>query len=296
MRIGIIIAASRFLPYHSVFQVVKEQIEMIHAAGHVPVLIAPRNLEWNGAPEYAAIRPILPLYKPVKYLRRADLSPEHLRTAQDTASILIQHCAGLDMVFTHDIIYLDRLLPLAQGLRLAIQELPDRPRLWLHWIHSIPGEPRDFWTLPPRSLLVHPNEAHRMLCADRFGVRSEDVLCVPHARDPRSCLFRTDLVLWMADALDLLQADFVQTYPVSTGRMQGKGLHQIIGVFSALHDLGHSIRLIVANSPSDSSDTKRVESFMKYALQSGLPEGSLVFSSALNPPPAVVREEESCLS
>src|ERR1700720_226819 len=281
MKVGILAGISRMLHSHSVAQVVREQILMVHEAAHHPVLLAPADLQWFEAPPWLAIRAVLPPFERVKYTRLRDLSEEHGAVAVRAARALRASCGDLDAVFAHDILYNGNNLPLAEGLRLAIGDLPETPRAWLHWIHSVPGERRDFWTLPPRSRLVSPTEANRELCAERFATAAENVFRIPHARDPRSFLLATDLARKIVTEHRVLEAELVQTYPMELDRAMAKGLHQVIAVFAALKALGRSVRLLVADSGrAGPAYERRVRGYREYAEHLGLGEGALGFTSS----------------
>src|SRR5919198_1178773 len=166
MRIGILTSFSSMPDFYSLTSVVRTQLKMIHAAGHEPVLITQEHFAWPECPSWVTIRPVIPTHNQIDYMSVKDLTPEHREFVARTAPLLVIAVQDLDAVLTHDLIFTGWNMPIG----LAVQQAAHVCGPWLHWIHSVPGGHRDYWVLPPNSVLVYPNETDRVRCAENYRV------------------------------------------------------------------------------------------------------------------------------
>jgi len=295
MRIGILTAFSGMVEHYSLTRVVLDQLRMIKRAGHHPVLITLSDFKASDLPDYVEVVAVVPRFIKIDYKSMMDLSQEHAELVPSIQSGLREVVKDLDAVLTHDIIFTGWNLP----INLAVQQVAGEFEIpWFHWVHSVPGgERRDFWTLPPNSKLIYPNYTDRRRCGEHFGVFESDVLVVPHCLDARDFLLMTDAARFLVNECDLLEADFVQTMPIPTDRMESKGVDQVIPIFGKLKKLGHKVRLIVVNADcgNDAARNKVDNSRIACRLV-GLDDDDVVFTSrelkhyALGVPNAVVRD------
>lgn len=278
MKIGLLTSFSAMIEHYSLTGVVLDQARMIHNAGHTPVLFTLPDFKWSDAPEWLEIRSVLPYFKAVDYSSIKDVSREHIDYADLTADILSRNICDLSAVFTHDIMFTGWNLPIG----MAVRKVAERgENFFLHWVHSVPGGgKRDFWALPPNGKLVFPNSSDRIRCAEHFGASINDVLSIPHSVDPRNFLMQTEYAKALVTDFDVLAADFVQTLPVPTDRMEHKGIAQVILVLSRLKELGRSVKLIVCNSWCTTPALRsKVNIFRRMAAEAGLNDREVIFTS-----------------
>jgi len=166
--------------------------------------------------------------------------------------------------------------------------IPFTPTKWLHWIHSVPnlGAGKEYpyntqHTLPVNSKLVYLNNVDIVRAAEAYGLWPKDVRVVHNALDPRGFNNTHPLVTQLIDKYDLLSADFMQTYPVSTTRMMGgKGMGVLIKVFAALKNEGKKVKLVVCNAHANADTEKEtIKKVQDYALELGLTTQEVIYTS-----------------
>lgn len=265
------------IEHYSLTRVVLDQLRMIKRAGHAPVLIVMSDFKGR-VPEYVDVRPAIPTFTKVDYKSMMDMNEDHLALLPTIKDALRGAVNDLDAILTHDIIFTGWNLP----LNLAVCGIAGEAKTpWFHWVHSVPGgERRDYWILPANSQLVYPNNTDRRRCAENFGVFESDVLVVPHVLDARNFLLSTDSARFLANQFDLLDADFVQTMPIPTDRMESKGVSQVIPIFGKLKKMGRKVRLIVVNCWCTNDTMKRkVEDARIQCRLAGLDDEEVIFTS-----------------
>ncbi len=276
MRIGILTAFSGMVEHYSLTRVVLDQLQMIKRAKHEPVLIVLSDFQGQ-TPDHVEVRRAIPTHVKVDYKSLADLNEDHSALLPTIQHGLREAVKDLDAVLTHDIIFTGWNLPinLAMGVVAAEGRIP-----WFHWIHSVPGGKRDYWTLPANSKLVYPNYTDRRRCAESFGIFESDVVVVPHALDASDFLLSTDEARNLVNDFDLLDADFVQTFPVPTDRFESKGFSQIVPIFGKLKRMGKKVRLVVANCwCTNEAMRRKIDDARILCRLSGLDDEDVVFTS-----------------
>lgn len=277
MRIGVVTAFSQMIEHYSLSGIVLDHLEMIHRAGHVPVLVTLSDFQWAEMPSYVEHRPIFPTFHKIDYQSAKDISPEHEAIAEQTKTAILEQLQDVSAFLTHDVMFTGWNAPLALAVHAASRTI-QAP--WLHWVHSVPGPRKDWWILPANSKLVYPNHTDRVRCAEAFGTWSEKVLVIPHAKDPRRYLFRTEVADRIASEYNLMEADIIQTIPLSIDRVDHKGLDQIIEIFAALKKMGLSVRLVVCNAWCNvDKHRQKVAQIQAAASKLGLTERELIFTS-----------------
>ncbi len=283
------------LEHYSLTRVVLDQLHMIKRGGHHPVLIVLDNFKCNDLPQWVEVRATIPTHVKKDYKAIGDLSQEHLALVPKIVSALRETIKDLDSVLTHDIIFTGWNLV----INLAVQEVAKGgTRMFLHWVHSVPGgERRDFWKLPAASKLVYPNQTDRRRCAEHFGLFEDDVVVIPHALDARDFLVSTAAARYVINECKLMEADFIQTFPIPMDRAESKGLDQVIEIFGKLKKLGYSVRLVVCNSwTTNKALQDKVDDYRIKCRLAGLGDDDVSFTSRelkhleVGVPNAVVRD------
>ena len=139
----------------------------------------------------------------------------------------------------------------------------------------------------PNSKIVYLNNTDSVLVAERYGGFLNDVRVVHNPTDVRTFFNLDPLVSKMIDTFDLLSADIVQVYPLSTPRMvDGKQIDKVIKIFGKLKSQGKSVRLIVPNAHANAQREKNlIKEMQKLALDKGLDiTKEVIFTSMIEPP------------
>lgn len=131
------------------------------------------------------------------------------------------------------------------------------------------------------------NYTDALRAAEMYGVWPKDVRTVFNPMDPRS-LFDVEPEVWqLTDQYDILSAEFVCVYPLSSTRMGqgGKQLHKVIEIMANIKRLGRSVRLIVPNAHANAAREKQtIEDMYLIAQAFGLERRELVFTSLFDIP------------
>jgi|WetSurMetagenome_2_1015567.scaffolds.fasta_scaffold89060_2 glycosyltransferase involved in cell wall biosynthesis len=279
MRIAVVTAFSSFIEHYSLTGIVQDQLEMIHRAGHIPVLVTLSDFQRNdsGLPDYVEHRPVLPTFQKIDYRSVTEITPDHGAISIQSFAAITEELSDVDAFLTHDLMFTGWNLPVALAIQGAAKAMTAP---WLHWVHSVPSGRRDWWGLSENSKMVYPNHTDRVRCAEAFGTWSENVLVIPHSKDPRRYLFRTELADRIATDYHLMEADFIQTIPVSIDRVEHKGLDQIMDIFAAIKRLGNSVRLIVCNAWCNTPEHRETVSLIQErGSKLGLTDRDLIFTS-----------------
>ncbi|MBI4962512.1 MAG: glycosyltransferase family 4 protein [Desulfomonile tiedjei] len=289
MRIAILTNLRDLHDAYSLTSVVRHQVAMLCRYGHDVTVFASETFQdktININSRYQCpVEPIIPAYEEIEYARLQDLTEDHQRIASQTSQIVSQRLSDFDLAVTHDWLFTAWNLPLAESVRLSKDQT--RHVRFLHWIHSVPSEGFNWWGIKRygrNHKLIYPNRIDRVRVATMFGGDSRHVRTVPHATDLRLLFDFCDETWNVIDAYpSLMQAQFVQVYPVSGARLSQKGLSKLILLFKALKSKGFSVCLLIA----DSNATGRVprddlEPYKRMAERNGLSKREFGFTSDLN--------------
>lgn len=259
-RIGIFTTFYDFNPAYSLVSVVRDQLVAHVEHGYKPVLFVLESFKGE-VPEGVEVRKVVPQIILEPY--RGYGVPE--KVEEDVARVkkaLEEHAKDIDIMITHDVVFIDSYLPYNLALREAA--IPCR---YLHWIHSAPS-PRptlesnlhsNRYTLPPRSKLVYLNNDKALALAEMYGTYLKNVRVIYNSRDPRTFWGLDDVVQKVINKYDLFSADIISVYPLSTTRMMdGKQLGVAIEIHKALQSLGLKTRLIVPNAHANGQKEKEL--------------------------------------
>lgn len=282
MRIGILTSFTSMMDFYSLTSVVRTQLKMIKQAGHQPVMMAQEDFQWANAPEWCEVRRPIKSFTKKDYQSLKDVTPEHQALVPVIADGIWNAIQDLDAVLAHDLLFTGWHVPIGMAIHEVCKRKPELP--WFHWVHSVPGGNRDYWRVPEGSFMVYPNHTDRVRCAENFKTWPERVIVIPHCCDLRDFGVRTDLADRIITRFDLLSADLVQVYPVPTDRIEAKGIHDVIRLFSCFKRLGKTVRLVVPNAWCNVDKWKnKISQLQEFARQQGLSTREVIFTSTVYP-------------
>lgn len=292
-KIGIFTTFSNFKPEYSLCTVVKQQLEALVKHGYEPVLFVLNIFKEDEiVPEGVGVRRVIPQLVLEPY-HKNDLSNfETDVTKAQTA--LEEHMSDIDVCLTHDIIFINSYLPYNEALRRAQKTKLGHVK-WLHWMHSGPsirptmdGSPYDnLYTLPENSKLVYMNYTDAVRAAEMYGTWDTEVRTISNPMDIRILHDFHPLSRELIDRYDLLSADVIDVYPLSTTRMNdaGKQVSKVIWVMSEIKKLGKSIRIVICNAHANGDNEKKaIESVYQAATEMGIERRELIFTSLYDAP------------
>ncbi len=287
-RVGIFTTFSNFNPEYSLCTVVEQQLKALVKHGYEPVLFTLNIFKGDEkVPEGVELRKVIPQLILEPYSKN-DLSnfQADVQKAQEALEVNFE---DIDVCLTHDIIFINSYLPYNQALRNA-QETKLRDVKWLHWMHSGPsirptmdGSPYDnLYTLPKNSRLVYMNYTDAIRAAEMYGTWETEVRTISNPMDIRILHDFHPLTWELIDRHDLMSADVIDIYPLSTTRMGdgGKQLQKVIWVMAELKRLGKTIRIVVCNAHANGDGEKAaIEGMYQYAASKGIERRELIFTS-----------------
>jgi hypothetical protein len=212
-------------------------------------------------------------------------NPFHSQVAKRMCQVFEDNLAGIDFVFTHDIVFTGWNLPYYLGMQeYALKHRADDSVKWLHWVHSYPVQNYDWWhleNLGDAHRLIYPTEAGRQAVADAWGTHREMTRNIPHFKDIRKVhRFLPESWEYTQDNPQLLSADVLQVYPASVDRLESKRLKEMIYLFAGMKKLDVSVCLVVANQWATGRKQKEdVLEYKELALQEGLTLKEILFTS-----------------
>jgi hypothetical protein len=261
--IGIYTSLYDFNPGYSLCSVIRDQLVAHVKRGYKPVLFVLESFHDDEmVPEGVEVRKVVPQLILERY-RGFSIPDDMKEDVEKVINALKEYAMDIDIMITHDMVFIDTYLPYNIGLREA--PIPCR---FLHWIHSAPS-PRpkpdlennlhaSRYNMPPRSKLVYLNHDKVIALAEMYNTLPRDIRVVPNSRDPRTFWNLDPFVSNLIDKYDLLSADIISVYPVSSTRMVngGKQIDVVIKIHSALRKLGLKTKLIIPNAHANGQKEK----------------------------------------
>lgn len=236
-------------PGYSLTGIITDQYKMLCKYQHDVRLVVNERWKTDKNPDYE-------VFKGLKFMHLKDyyqdvLEEPHIADLPATIELMKEALTWpdgtmADFVLTHDLVFQGWFLPYLHAIRAVDPEFPQLK--WLHWIHSVPTGRRPYWKIIGKNhKLIYPNMTDALRCAEEFRGQLDDVRVIHHVKDPRVFGNFSDLTCRMVDRWDLLSADIMQTYPMSSDRFNAKGLQHVIKIFENFKNMGKSVRLVVAN-------------------------------------------------
>jgi len=291
MKVAVLSTLYNFDSSYSLTSVMESQLVSLLKYGYSPVFFVHDNFSDDAkVPKGVEIRKVVPRFNLIdysdgKYFNQEPLSG-YKEQVEKMYQMLKEHTKDIDVIFEHDLIFQGWFLPYCEAIHKFANESKIK---WFHWTHSVPNVmpantsfPHSLrFTLPKNSKIVYLNNYGLIRTAEAYRTFPKDVRIVYNPVDPRLYWNLHPLVRSIVERFDLLSADFIQIYPVSSTRMvDGKQLPMLIDIIAKLKSLGKSVRLVVANAHANDKREKQViQEMMSRAWDKGLTSGEIVFTS-----------------
>jgi len=252
--------------------VAEGQLRYLKDAGYDPIGIAQTDFKPQRVWKEVEVRhvPRMPHHNQIKFV------DDHDETVAAVQAALDEALDGVDVVFTHDMIYQPAELILNVAARRWARDHPDV--LWLNWVHSATRSA--VWSTPdprlrevqvhmPNSFTVYPNAWSVPLVARAFNCEVDQVAVVPHPTDFCSYLGFQDMTRQFVEDKGLLDYEFGMVYPVRLDR--GKQVEHVINACRGFWDVGRSAAVVVVDFHSTGGDKVVYRDWLKeYAAELGV--------------------------
>lgn len=287
MKIGILTTFADFSPEYSLTSVVMSQLKMLLKNGYSPVLFVLNIFKDNAlVPEGVEVRNIVPQLLLEPYgAGNADNLGVDVTKAQKAFE---ENMQDIDVMLCHDIIFINSYLPYNIALRNAIDTKLGKVK-WLHWMHSGPSFADlngSVWdnlrTLPKNSKLVYMNHTDVIRAAEMYHTWPSSVRVIFNPMDIRELYNFHPVTKELCDAYDLMSADIIGVYPLSSTRMtvMGKQLQKAIPIMGFLKKLGKKVKYVICNAHANGQREKQViEEMYQLGHKYGLERNELIFTS-----------------
>lgn len=235
MKIGIIALLQNLDPAYSIATVVKNQIDVIQAFGHQPVLITTADSSIKSHEVHGAeIRAVLPVWPFVDYAsdNLSEADKIHVEEAHNAIELAI---ADIDHVIEHDCILQGWFLPYGH----AINRLDNIG----HVIHSVPNNPALKQINPTHRILVLNDNQIEQTRASYSGF--ENVTAIPNHLDIREYLGFHEISKRFIKDWNLLKYDYIFTYPFSATRWGAKGVSFLSEFTIYMRNQGYKVALVL---------------------------------------------------
>ena len=283
-KIAIIFPADWWDPSYSLCSVVENQLRSFVKYGYEVTVCTLARFNGEISIKGVVHKKILPLFEYTDYSQTDKLDPHFEEQVQAVQRALEDNLKGYTHLITHDLIFQGWFLVHNVAVRRANLQVK-----WLHWIHSAPHERKDaaypfnhFYLLKPNEKLIYLNDIDKIKAAEMFGVFPADVAVVPNAIDPRTFWGLHPFTEHLLDKYDILGADIISVYPLSTPRMiSGKQLHKAVRIHEHLKKLyGLKTKYIVCNAHANAQKEKDlVKETQETFMGGGLSPNEVIFTS-----------------
>ncbi len=291
-KVGIYCVFHNFDPAYSLTSVVEHQLKALVKYGYNPVLFVLDIFkdEENRVPEGVEIRKVIPQILLVDYSACQEVNSDFESQVDKIYQSLKEHTQDIDIMLTQDAIFQGWFLPHCAAIHKFASESKIK---WFHWIHSAPspqGEkpyPHNLrFKLPANSKLVYLNNKHLIRAAEMYHTFPKDVRVVYNSIDPRVFWGMHPLVTSLIDKYDILSADYLDIYPLSTTRMvDGKQIKVVIEIMAGLKKLGKKVCFVVCNAHANDRREKQViAEVIAFANEKGLNANEIIFTSLEDAP------------
>lgn len=289
--VGVFTSFTYYAAGYSLTNLIRSQIRQLTRGGYPPHLMVCDS--FKEADQYfkeATIHKVIPTGALDIPYNKPELQQKHKKLADETTKALVKMIDDyeLNIIFTHDIIFLNTHYPYAVAVERASKERPNVK--WMHWIHSCPSGLNPIWSIKkygPGHKIVFPNRTDALRVAEQFRGDIDDVWPIHHVKDIREFAEFSGPTNKFIDEYDLMNADIIQIYPASVDRLAAKGVDYLIKTFGAMRKAyKREVRLVICNQWCNvDKHRKTVEAYLEKGRKAGLrPDKDLIFSSRFDAP------------
>ena len=290
--IGILTSFYEFNSAYSLCSVVESQLTALKKYGYPTVLFVHDNFKDDDkVPEGVEIRKIVPRFELQDYGAHQQVNEDYKSQVDTAYKAFKENFQDIDIMMEHDMIFQGWFLPYCEAIHKLAKESKIK---WFHWIHSVPNlmpkgldyPHRYRYELPMNSKLVYLNNYHLIRAAESFSTFPKDVRIIYNPVDPRLFWNLHPLVKSLIDKYGILEADYLQIYPVSTPRMvSGKQVNIVIEIMGKLKKMGKKVCLVVCNAHANAEKDKQlVFKMLEHATANGLSMSEVIFTSLEDKP------------
>lgn len=303
--VAILTNFAEFVPGYSLTGIVVDQAHMLLKNGHKVIIYVNENFnpKYNDdcginylISKYPDLFKVLPK---TKFLHLTDyqedsLSDKHKEAVNEIGTTYFDSFQeeGVSAIFTHDFIFTGWNLPYYHAIKITnnLMRRYQIQSLWLHWIHSVPSNRKEWWTLEPFGLnhhIVFPNKTEIMRVAEAYQTPYNRVKIIPHIKDIRNWYdFSEDTREILDDFSEIMEAEVVQVYPCSTDRLIAKQLDIVIKIFGQMKKRTKvQVFLVIANQWATGKQRKEdIKKYIELGEEHGLIyQKDFLFTSELKP-------------
>ncbi|MBU0777644.1 hypothetical protein KKF82_05260, partial [Patescibacteria group bacterium] len=265
MKIALLTSFRRMPESYSLVNDVIDQIQLLNKYGHEVVFYSQEGCEGRGIE--CEKRPVLPHFRLEKNVVNHEAKAKLI-------DIFKKELSGFDVVITHDLMYLQSYAT----HRAAIKECGIDVK-WIHWAHSGNRDVLDIKM--PRAKYIYMNYADLDRWARSLNIELDDARVVFNDKDPALFFNWHPITRQIAEKIDLINNDVMQTYPICSTRMDAKGIDHVIRTFGALKRLGNRVLLVICNS-NGRKKKEEIDRKIEFGKSHGLNEAELFFTSTLS--------------
>lgn len=289
--VGVFTSFTYYAAGYSLTNLIRSQIRQLTRGGYPPhLMVCDSFKEADQHFKEATIHKVIPTGALNVPYAEPKLQEKHEKLVEDTITALLKMIDDyeLNIIFTHDIIFLNTHYPYAVAVEQVSKQRPNVK--WMHWIHSCPSGLNKIWNIAkygPGHKIVFPNRTDALRVAEQFRGSIDHVWPIHHVKDIREFAEFSGPTCKFIDQYDLMNADIIQIYPASVDRLKAKGVDHLIQVFGAMKShFKQSVRLVICNQWCNvDKHRKTVESYLEMGKRVGLePDKDLIFSSRFEAP------------
>jgi hypothetical protein len=289
-RVAILTAFSRPSSAYSLQRVVQDQLAMLVKNGYEPMLLVAESEFWGDAEGYFAHERVrMVQYPAVKWINQEGEEEVFVQDLERLTVALKEALSDIDVVLSHDIIYMPHFLKLSIAARHVSRELPHVR--WLQWIHSATTPEilnkqglsellyddvlSQEW---PGSYPVFFTRMSVPRISRNFFQQEADVKIIPNAANICEFLGLSPVVTRLYEDKRLHMADYISIVPTRLDR--GKQVEWVIRILARLKAMGACVRVVVMDFHSQAGDKNRYRNDLKaLAIEWGLDSEELTFLS-----------------
>jgi hypothetical protein len=289
--VGVFTTFTYYAAGYSLTNLIRSQIRQLTRGGYPPhLMVCDSFAEADQYFKEATIHKVIPVGQLDVPYKKPELVEKHKKLADNAERALLKMIDDhdLNLIFTHDIIFLNTHYPYAVAVERVSKKRPHVK--WMHWIHSCPSGLNPIWQFKrygPGHKIIFPNRTDALRVAEQFRTDIDDVWPIHHVKDIREFAEFSGPTNNFIDQYDLMNADIIQIYPASVDRLVAKGLDFLLKTFGAMRKtFKREVRLVICNQWCNvDKHRKTVEQYLEKGKKAGLrPDKDFIFSSRFEAP------------